>query len=137
MGFSVSREVGAWSVEKVSFANLQVEDLETTRWEEHDIETGAVVSAFGVQSMTDGLVAAMAAMNPHVEALKFEQGITRDPDDPMVLTEVDFRGLGITALPEMIGRLKITGNLSLDHNNLTCCRSMGSIQVGGTLDLDK
>ena len=68
VGFSVSRELGAWSVEKVSFANLPVEDLETTRWEELEIETGAVVSAaFGVQSMTDGLKAAMAAANSHVE----------------------------------------------------------------------
>ena len=68
MGFSVSRELGAWSVEKVSFANLPVEDLESTRWEELDIETGAVVSAFGVQP---DLVVAMAAANPHVEALEW------------------------------------------------------------------
>ena len=49
VGFSVSRELGASSVEKVSLANVPVQDLETTRWEELDIETGAVVSAFGVQ----------------------------------------------------------------------------------------
>ena len=45
VGSSVSRELGAWSVGKVSFANVPVEDLETTRWEELDIETDAVVSA--------------------------------------------------------------------------------------------
>ena len=82
VGFSVSRELGALnvvSVDKVSFANRPVEDLETTRWEELDIETGAVVSAFGVRLVAcQDLVAAMAAANPHVEALKFERGVKSD-----------------------------------------------------------
>ena len=102
VGFSVIRALGAISLEKVSIANVPV-DLETTRWEELDIETDAVVSAFGVQSAKDALVAAMAAANPHVEALKFERRIARDPDDPTVLKQVNFSQLGITALPEMIG----------------------------------
>ena len=81
-------------MEKVSLANVPVEDLETTRWEELDIETDAVVSAFGVQSVTDTLVAAMAAANPHVEALKFKQRVKRDPDDPTVLKKVSYLKLG-------------------------------------------
>ena len=136
VGFSVNRELGVSGVEKVSFANVPVEDLETTRWEELDIETDAVVSAFGLQYVTDALVAAMAAANPHVEALKFEQRITRDPDVPWVLKRVNFSGLEITALPEMIGGLKITGSLDLSGNKLTSLpESMGSIQVGGNLTL--
>ena len=137
VGFSVNRELGVSSVEKVSFANVPVEDPLTTRWEELDIETGAVVSAFGLQRVAHILlVAAMAAANPHVEALKFEQGITRDPDDPTVLKEVNFAKLGITALPEMIGELKITGQLDLARNQLTSLpESMGSMKVGGNLDL--
>ena len=68
--------------------------------------------------------------------MEFEQRIRRAPDDPMVLKEVDFRELGITALPEMIGELKITGNLDLWRNRLTSLpESMGSIQVGKKLDL--
>ena len=115
---------------QASFANLPVEDLETTRWEELEIETGAVVSAFGVQSMTDDLVAAMAAANPRVAALKFERGITSDPKDPTVLKEVNFYKLGITALPEMISELKITGDMYLSDNKLTSLpESMGSILV--------
>ena len=88
-------------------------------------------------------MAVMAAANPHVEALKFEQSyfgeqrVKRDPDDPTVLKEVDFYHLGITALPEMIGGLKITGTLCLDRNQLTSLpESMGSIQVGGRLHLN-
>ena len=78
----------------------------------------------------------LAVANPHVEALKFEQRITRDSDNPTVLKEVEFRKLGITALPHMIGGLNITGNLHLNCNGLTWLpESIGSIQVGGNLDL--
>ena len=80
------------------------------------IETGAVVSAFGVRLDTcRALVAAMAAANPHVytqdgdatRALEHYHRIVRDPYDPTVLKWVNYSELGITALPEMIGRLKI------------------------------
>ena len=64
VGFSVSRGLLASSVEKVSLANVPVEDLETTRWEELDIATGAVVSAFGVQSVTDALVHSVPESTP-------------------------------------------------------------------------
>jgi hypothetical protein len=130
---SLCRELPALAIEEVHVWPLPVDDPNVTRWEELGVDADTVVTVLGVKSAAEALVPAMVRVNSHLYAAEFEERITRDPDDPTVLKEVDFHGLGITQLPELFG-LRVTGNFLLNANLLTSLpESMGSIKVGGHL----
>ena len=132
---SLCRELAALAVSEIHCGPLTVDEPNDTRWEELEVDGDTVVVAVGVKSTAAALVPAMAKVNAHLFARDFEERITRDPDEPTVLKEVDFCALGITELPELFG-LKVSGNLRLHGNKLTSLpESMGSIQVGGYLSL--
>ena len=99
-----------------------------------------MVESQTMAEFTNAVIEETAALNPHLSthltSLQLKERITMDPKDPTKITDVDFSYLGIKALPEFFGYLKIIGNLSLHGNALTSLpESMGSMKVGGYLFL--
>jgi len=76
------------------------------------------------------------ALNPHLTTSQLKERIAMGRNDPTKIKAVNLRRLGIKALPETFGHLKISGRLVLSFNNLTSLpESIGSMKVGGALDL--
>ena len=100
-----------------------------------------MVESQTMAEFTNAVIEETAALNPHLSthltSLQLKERITMDPKDPTKITDVDFSYLGIKALPEIFGHLKIIGDLRLHGNALTSLpETMGSMQVGGDLNLD-
>jgi hypothetical protein len=93
----------------------------------------------------DAVCEETAALNPALTSSQLkgliqlsEACFGDDPDDApsLEIKEVDFANLGIKALPEIFGHLKLSGNLDLRYNELTSLpESMRWMQVGGDLHL--
>jgi len=87
----------------------------------------------------DAVIEETVVLNSHLTSSQLKEGITMDRNDPTQIKDVDFSELGIKALPEIFGHLKISGDLNLSYNNaLTSLpESMGSMKVGGHLNLSR
>ena len=78
----------------------------------------------------------MADLNPHLTVEVLMERV-RFEEDGCTLKSWDLRRKGLTTLPESIGDLTLSVNLSLSGNQLrTLPESFGSLTVGGTLGLN-
>ena len=81
----------------------------------------------------------MVELNPHLTVEELMKRV-RFEEDGCTLQSWDLTGWipGLTALPESIGDLTLSGSLSLGQNQLrTLPESFGSLTVGGDLNLQQ
>ena len=77
----------------------------------------------------------MVELNPHLTVEELMENVTFE-EDGCTLQNWDLGIVGLTALPESIGDLTVSGFLSLYGNHLaTLPESFGSLTVGGNLIL--
>ena len=79
----------------------------------------------------------MVELNPHLTVEELMERVTFE-EDGCTLQSWDLARRGLTALPESIGDLTLSGDLILVRNQLrTLPESVGSLTVGGDLELNE